>query len=345
MNFTDYTVEDFVCDESFQRFCLEDPVADYHFWNNWITSHPTRKETIEAAKQLVLILSAQQGGRLTHLQHLKDGVERHDFLQAAIGNTSSRTARWKYWAAAAILGMLLGTAWLINHTTTPLTPLSQEKSNIISSGAIPRKSMVLPDGTTVVLRSNSALTLAPEFNKTNRQVTLTGEAFFEVSMHSGFPFTVHTTAMDIKVLGTIFNISAYPNTTITEASLFKGKIAVQIADPSTPPVILMPNQKIAIGNIKPYSISTLAADPVSHKATEIAWVRNRLEIENEPLATIAVKLGKWYGIPIQFADSSVKQYRYSGTFESETIWKALDALQLSYPFSFKMVDSTIIISK
>jgi transmembrane sensor len=95
----------------------------------------------------------------------------------------------------------------------------------------------------------------------------------------------------------------------------------------------------------PFRIVPMSVDPVNHKAQEIAWIRNRLKIEDEPLEAIASKLQQWYGIEISFADSTVKTYRYSGTFESETVVKALEALQLSYPFNFQVDKEKIIISK
>jgi ferric-dicitrate binding protein FerR (iron transport regulator) len=349
MDFLTATVEDLVCNESFQLYCLEDPSADVAFWETLISGHPEMTPVIEDARQLVITLSARQGDRLKQLQHLKDGIERFDLLQQVIGEAEVRPASPMklYWLAAVVaLGVIITTIiFFNNHTTSTLTSSLKAPEKTISSGTAPRKSMVLPDGTTVVLRSNSALTLSPGFNTTDRQIALTGEAFFDVSSNATLPFKVHTSAMDVQVLGTIFNISAYPDSRAAEASLFKGKIAVQLADSKQGPIILKPNQKLSANFNTPYTISPLKADPVSHKATEIAWVRNRLEIENEPLETIASRLGKYYGVPIRFADEEVKQYRYSGTFESESVWKALDALQLSYPFTFKMVDSTIIISK
>ncbi|WP_425549818.1 FecR domain-containing protein [Chitinophaga oryziterrae] len=68
-------------------------------------------------------------------------------------------------------------------------------------------------------------------------------------------------------------------------------------------------------------------------------------MDNEPLEEIAKKLEKWYGIPVIFSDEAIKSYRYSGTFESESIIKALEALQLSYPFNFKVNNNVIVISK
>ncbi|MGY0037213.1 FecR domain-containing protein [Pedobacter sp. NJ-S-72] len=68
-------------------------------------------------------------------------------------------------------------------------------------------------------------------------------------------------------------------------------------------------------------------------------------IDNEPLAAIAEKLQKWYGIEIYIANKEVKDYRYSGTFENESVIKTLEALQIAYPFEFKAEQNKITISK
>ena len=354
MNFLDFEAADFACDESFQRYCLEENDTDVLFWEDWLGRHPEKKAAAQEGGALIRVLSARQGNRLEQLKHLKDGIAQYDLLQQALGESPAeelRPARWrpvlKFAAALAGVILLAGAVYLFNRSETPSILTSpKEKNSVINAGNDPRKTVVLPDGSSIILRKNSTVELAAGFNKANRTLTLTGEAFFDVTQNAQHPFIVHTAALDIKVLGTVFNVSAY-NDRKTETALFKGKVEVTLANRPEEKIVLQPNQKITTDGIvlsKP-AIVPLDADPVDHKAREIAWVRNRLEIENEPLETIAGKLEKWYGIKVRFADEEVKQYRYSGTFESETILKALDALQLSYPFNFKMENAEIIISK
>lgn len=348
MNFQEYEAIDFACDESFQRYCLEEHDKDVSCWKDWIARHPEKKAVIAEARSIVEILSARQGNRLEQLKHLEDGIARYDLLQQALGGEPEQAivSRRKVFPpllkyAAAIAGILLlaGTVYLFYpHNSRP------EKSVMINAGKDPRKTVVLPDGSSIVLRENSTVQLSDGFNRENRKLTLTGEAFFDVAQNAQYPFIVHTAAADIKVLGTVFNVSAYTNRK-TETALFKGKVEVTLSGNHGQKIVLQPNQKLTTGAATPFAVAPLDADPVNHKAREIAWVRNRLEIENEPLEAIAGKLEKWYGIRVVFGDEEVKQYRYSGTFESETILKALDALQLSYPFSFKMLNGEIIISK
>ncbi|WP_212006486.1 FecR family protein [Chitinophaga sp. HK235] len=359
MNFLDYDATELACNESFQRYCREECETDMIFWSDWIARHPVKAAVVAEARQLVEILSARQGGRAEQLKHLKDGLAQYDLLQEAlmepvpVMTARQRLPVWKY---AAIVGGVLvlaaGTFFFSRYGHGTMS--GQPGATIIASGEEPRKSVVLPDGSSLILRKNSRVELAPGFNLQNRELTLTGEAFFDVYQNAKLPFTVHTALLDIKVLGTVFNVSAYVGHPATEAALFRGKVEITCVQQPQQKIVLQPNQKLTILTAPTDQPSTKApllkvvpldADPVDHKAREIAWVRNRLEIENEPLSEIAGKLEQWYGIRIAFADEAVKQYRYSGTFESETILKALDALQLSYPFNFKMVNDTIIISK
>ncbi|PSL47520.1 FecR family protein [Chitinophaga niastensis] len=356
MNFQDYEAVDFACDESFQRYCLEEDDAAILFWEDWISQYPGKKAVIQEARHMVELLSAKQGNRLEQLRHLKDGIAQYDLLQHALvaapeNETISLRRVLPYAAILAGIVLLATTAYLFYQKQLP----HSADRMLISAGNELRKTVVLPDGSSIILRKNSTVELAAGFNQVNRDLTLTGEAFFDVTHDAQHPFMVHTALVDIKVLGTVFNVSAYTGNGQMETALFKGKVEVAWKAMPERKITLQPNQKLIINaatvqaptaaGAQTYKVMPLDADPVDHKAKEIAWVRNRLEIENEPLVEIAAKLEKWYGIPVTFADDEVKNYRYSGTFESETIMKALDALQLSYPFSFRMVNGVIIISK
>ncbi|MET7000060.1 FecR family protein [Chitinophaga defluvii] len=387
MDFRDYGTAELVCDETFQRYCLGDHPADVLFWENWLLQHPEKAAIAEEARQLFFILNANQGNRLKQLQQLREGMHGAAFLRQHLPSASTPAAAHsrslsvsdslvnadsgpqapaipprrlvapvlKYAAGIAAAVLVAVTAYLgVYRFRQPAAQNSAAVTGntIYQAGNHARKTLVLADGSVITLRENSALTVPPNFNTTTREVTLSGEAFFDVKHQQQQPFIVHTPAIDITVLGTVFNVSAYKNNPQTETALFRGKVEVALKDQPTQKITLYPNQKIVISNISPdqqpalpFKVIPLAQDPVNHKAKEIAWVRNRLEIENESLEQIAVKLEKWYGIPVTFTGEEVRKYRYSGTFESETIVKALEALQLSYPFNFRVDQDVIIISK
>lgn len=338
--------EDFICDESFQLYCLgTDPVAIAQ-WEQWLRENPASAATVAEARSLFFMLNGEQGNLPQQLHQLEDGMERAIFLKEALEAPPRRSRRALYTGIAATLLVLIGAALLWQLTLRPSSPALPVLAAPIQSGSEPRKTIVLADGSVLTMRNNSTVTLAEGFSKTNRMLTLSGEAFFDVQADPAHPFIVHTRDVSIEVLGTVFNVSAYPENPYTETALFRGKVAVTPKSDPALKTILSPSQKLVTQQSgKTKEVRSLAADPADHKAKEISWVRNRLKIQDESLEKIAKRLEDWYGIPIIITDESVKQYSYSGTFESETVIKALEALQLSYPFSFHADQNKIVISK
>ena len=338
--------EDFLCDESFQRYCQgTDPSATAQ-WQEWEKAHPEAAADIAEAKKIFAILNANQGNLQEQATQLKDGMDRSALLKEALEQTPKRRSYRYISIAAAILALAgISLIWKLN-TETKIPALTAA----IQSGSEPRKTLVLSDGSVLTMRNNSTVSLSEGFGKSNRILTLSGEAFFDVKPDPAHPFIVHTKDVSIEVLGTVFNVSAYPENVYTETALFRGKVSVTSKTNPDHKTILTPNQKIVVYADKAkdtaaLKVRSLAVDPQDHKAKEIAWVRSRLKIRDESLEQIAIRLQKWYGIQIVITDEAVKQYSYSGTFESETVIKALEALQLSYPFNFQMEQNRIVISK
>lgn len=367
MDHQNYTVEDLICDESFQRYCLGADENAISYWESWINTHPDKLALAREAEQLIHIISARQGKLPVQLEHLKDGIRRFDLLKDALqqdrdeGKMPEMPAarnrfKWVAGIAASVLALVVAGYFLLKPAPEKPPVIAEQMPDIegpgIFTGNAPRKTVVLPDGSVVTLRSNSKIVLSKNFNTGSRELHLSGEAFFDVKQQP-IPFIVHTDEVNIEVLGTVFNVCAYPDNELTETSLFRGKVAVTRKGHPEQKVILSPSQKMVYSNKtgrlsgmeNPLKVVSMLPDPVSHKAKEIAWVRNRLKIDDEPLETIAAKLQQWYGIHISFTDEEVKAYRYSGTFESETVVKALEALQLSYPFNFEVKKDSIVISK
>lgn len=342
-------VEDFVCDETFQLYCLGTDQSAIDYWENWIKEHPGASGEIAEARKIFSMLNGNQGNLREQARELKDGMERAMLLKEEFGQREAAVRRPRRLLYAGIAASFLTAAafftWNNYRGQTPPPPVAAT----VQSGSEPRKTLMLADGSVLTMRHNSTISLSEGFSKTNRVLTLSGEAFFDVKADPLHPFIVHTKDASIEVLGTVFNVSAYPENSYTETALFRGRVEVTSKEDPSRKTVLLPSQKLVIqsGGKKDtsFSIRPLAVDPVDHKAKEIAWVRSRLKIQDETLEQIAGRLQQWYGIPIIITDEEVKKYSYSGTFESETVIKALEALQLSYPFSFEVEQTRIVISK
>ena len=173
--------------------------------------------------------------------------------------------------------------------------------------------------------------------------------------------------MDVKALGTAFNVKAYLNEKNTETSLIRGLVEVTLKEGNNRVMLLYPNQKIEwkhpfakIDNTNSTITQKGAAlnmtDSLMKKLAvtengdikEIAWKENKLIFEDELLADIAVLLERWYGVKIEFEDDTIRNYRFTGIFEKEDLTTVLDFLKESRHFNYQIVSGqplTINLSK
>lgn len=242
-----------------------------------------------------------------------------------------RSRRWQvmpWLAAAAVLLLAVCDYWLFNQ------PPKQGKTLAASRGE--RKTEHLPDGTAVVLNSGSTIVLGKDFNGHSRDVTLSGEAYFNVTANAQKPFTVHTARMDIKVLGTAFNVHAYTGEPTEVASLVTGKIAVTIKEGSGSNIITMlPMQKITIGSKaavqgQPH-IDSIVPDKQLAVPAETAWLSNKLIFSGETLSGVAATLEKWFDVTIRIDKDALKNIPYTGSFDKPDLKNILATLQFTIP--------------
>jgi ferric-dicitrate binding protein FerR (iron transport regulator) len=244
---------------------------------------------------------------------------------------------------------------------TPSRPAPGEEV-LARSGT--RTKLVLPDGTQVWLNSNSKLTYSNEFNTGSREVSLEGEAWFDVAKNVQWPFIVHASSLDIKVLGTSFTIKSYPQDETIEATLLKGTIEVSRKDnPNAARVILKPNEKLVFNKrIVPFGRTNLAHDSIAIRSPsalpdiavnsigkdipdsdkiETAWMYNRLVFKGDNFKELAEKMERWYNVRITIRDSSLNNYHFGGAFANETVEEAFKALQLTTAFTYKINNNEI----
>ncbi|SMO72068.1 FecR family protein [Solitalea koreensis] len=367
MNFTKYKSEDFACDETFQKYCLGEGNESTVFWESWIQANPDRQDDIEEAKRLVNILSAKQGRKINQLNELQRAIQQKKLFVDVIDNLTNESKKntikknvivkfiRNAGGIAALLVIAMGIIYIQRARQKSTISQLHVQPEIKYQATLQKKTVLLPDGSIVVLNKNSTLTLAAGYSAEFRELKLVGEAYFDVKHDEQHPLTVHTASLNVKVLGTAFNVRAYPGQHKIETALIRGKVVVTMNDQSQSPIILKPNQKVIVEppsktqeqpgayKVSNFAVMPIVMDPVNHKAEETTWTRKRLQVVDEPLESIAKKMEEWYGVNIVFANDAVKRYRYTGTFEDETVPKVLDALQLSYPFKFEMRRDSIFI--
>ena len=273
---------------------------------------------------------------------------------------------WRKLAVAASISILVATSAFFgfqNYRTSQFGAREHQINAPLGS----RSNIVLPDGSTVWLNSGSKLTYGYNFGKKEREVSLVGEAFFDVKYQNNTSFIVNTSDLRIKVLGTKFNIKSYPDEKIIETTLIKGKVEVKLitTDKSIAPLIMAPNQKLIytkkdgstsldpIKNLKePASkediqeIKTRNIQIVNiiDPQEESSWKDGRLIIKSETLGSLARKLERYYNVHISFQNDSIKNFKYSGTLDEVTIEEVLRALESTSPIRFEINKNQVILA-
>jgi len=225
----------------------------------------------------------------------------------------------------------------LNHTTLPIVAKTSEVSTKMGSTS----KLLLPDGSTVWLNAGSKLVYNKDFGSTSREVSLVGEAFFDVTHMPDMPFVIETQVMKVKVLGTRFNIKAYPNDSTTETSVLRGRVEISPLKRPEQKFYLGANDKLILSNVQvrnqkepgnkiPVALwGNITYSKKDSTVIETSWVENKLIFDDEPFSSVAAKMERWYGVTINFADKKVEDIHLTGTLVNERIQEALEAFQIS----------------
>lgn len=237
-------------------------------------------------------------------------------------NYSSRIA-----AAVLFVCLFSFTTYLYVDRSKVRTAMNSEYQVIAEKGE--RASVVLPDGTKVYLNAASTLSYPASFTLANRTVRLTGEAYFEVTHDANAPFIVKTAEVEVKVLGTTFNLCANPADKWFEASLVEGRIEVTPYRNPGKQVCLSPSQK-AHYNIRTGELKIIPTD----LQMETAWKRGDLIFRNQPFPEIVKQLEVFYGVTV-LLEGTCPEELFTGSFHETDITQVLKNLQQHYAFKYQ----------
>lgn len=162
--------------------------------------------------------------------------------------------------------------------------------------------LTLSDGTQVHLNAMSVLRYPVQFDGNTREVELTGEAFFEVT-RSNHPFIVKTKGMQVQVLGTVFNVSAYPENLFTQTTLLSGAVKVHTSQGNS--VELKPSQQAELDN-RSAQLTVRTVDPFMYTS----WAKGKIYFKDERLEDILTSLARWYDVDIAYEKESLKNLRF-----------------------------------
>ncbi|MCG6189573.1 FecR family protein [Maribellus maritimus] len=250
---------------------------------------------------------------------------------------SSNITKWLSRAAAILFIPLLGVVFYLlsngNFKTTEFADLAVDSLEVIAP--IGSRTVVqLSDGTEVNLNYGSKIKYPRNFNGERREIVLSGEAFFDVAHNKEKPFVVKTGQLQVKVLGTEFNINAYPDDDFISTTLVKGKVAVE--------KVVGREQVEQIKLMKPGENMTYNKNSetvTSHEGSidkYIAWKDGKLIFDDEPITKVAEKLGRMFNVEIEVAND-VKDLSYTVTFFNDPLYLILDLMTETTPIKYEVL--------
>jgi transmembrane sensor len=208
--------------------------------------------------------------------------------------------------------------------------------NLVLSSVDAITKVSLPDGSSVWLNHSSSLKYPAMFLGKTRNVELTGEGYFEVVPNSKIPFIVTAGEIQIKALGTAFNIMAYPEEDRIETSLINGLVELERKKPNGDviPLLKMKPTDLAIFQKSSNKIRTLTVNDDRY----FSWKDGKLIFDNEPLDEVVRILSRWFNVDIQIKDPELCELTYTATFVNETLPQVMELMAMMSPVGYSISD-------
>lgn len=256
-------------------------------------------------------------------------------------------------AIAASILLLAGAYALYQFKET------NQARHIVKTSKMSKSNMVLPDGTKVWLNADTKISYS--LGNNGREVELDGEAYFDVVKDKNHPFIVHTKAIDIKVLGTAFNVRAYSKEHNTQATLLRGSIEVLLKKKNNERLFLSPNEKIVIRNdldttpvrvtdnagksISEMELVKIEPNPVDLGFLETQWLKPYISFDQQKLQDIIPMLENWYNVKITVHTPALLQRRFSARIENESLEEILESFRLASNLRYTINNNNVTLYK
>lgn len=199
--------------------------------------------------------------------------------------------------------------------------------------------LVLGDGTVVYINSESCLEFPVKFTGKNREVRLHGEAYFKVTKSQEHPFIVKTDKMDILVTGTEFNVKAYQNEKLVQATLVSGQVRVAVGEDRSQTRVLIPSQQAEFGQDGQLQVRDVDVNSF------IAWKNGQFIFKNDRLEDIMTVLARWYDFEVFYLNDSVRDLVFAGKLNRlEAIDPILEIMESTGKINIEIKGKSVVLS-
>lgn len=308
-----------------RKFAGDISDEDNQYLAEWINTSTTNKEVYLQLEELWYQKQDQTNNsqaiaaydKLINRIKFAEGVQTKSRVQR-ISSQVNQFIRY-----AAIIIFMLSFSYLSYYYFT-----EESSKNEFCTISVPKASkseIMLPDGSKIWLNNNSKLIYPRKFNGQERKVELIGEAYFEIKKNYKVPFIVKTSDISIKVLGTKFNVSAYPNEKVIETTLISGKVTVNSNENPEIEHTLNPGESISFDKISNKST-------ISRVDTRFYtyWMKGEFSFKDEKFENLAKRIERIYNVEITFDNPKIKEKTYTGNFKvDDNIYTILEIFKKS----------------
>jgi ferric-dicitrate binding protein FerR (iron transport regulator) len=236
-------------------------------------------------------------------------------------------------AAILFLPLLITTIWSLSRPNAKVIP-EQTTWVELNTPMGAKMNFELPDGSKVWLNDGSKIKYPTHFASSQREVFLEGEAFFEVAKNEKMPFILKNKSATVKVTGTSFNIRAYPDEQLYEATLNSGTIELEIPETgvkASHKMVMKPGEQIRLNTQNgKYEAKKVDAEAFN------AWINGKLLFRDAPMDEVMRKLERWYNADIVINSPELKNILITGTFQEEKLSQALELLSFATPIKYSI---------
>lgn len=245
-----------------------------------------------------------------------------------------RNRKYRLWlAAASTVVVFLASGWLA-------TALRPEPEMLVRSNTWEKvNSLTLEDGTQLTLNRGAQLIYPERFTGRQREIFLSGEAYFDVAHDASHPFVVRVGDLKIKVLGTKFNVEAYPDSGTITTTLLEGSVEVE-SQLSHRSLRMVPNQQLSYDTRSgEMQLSTLEESEMSIRWTDNVWI-----LHQTPFMEMCKRLERMFNIKIVIVNDTLMNKKFTGEFHyGDSLESILEVIRITTPFEYELNGETLIL--
>ncbi|MGF1637622.1 MAG: FecR family protein [Cyclobacteriaceae bacterium] len=347
MKYSNYNIDDYLRDKDFVHWVKNPDGPHSVFWKAWVESNPDHAQRIQEAQSIIssMKVHAFEPTSKDYEEVMSRILSYKKPERNILGYTTwDKTSNWgSFWRVAAILLLAFSISLVLfefnAHTVMPTQEIASSTTTRHNQNQL-RSHFKLPDGTKVWLNTQSKIEYNEFLESESREVSLKGEAFFEIAKDSLRPFIVKAGGISIQALGTSFNVNS-SEIHEPEVALLTGSVEVWHShdEAKVSKIMLLPGELLK-------KKSTSHTFKVSHFNTlkVTGWKDGILHFESAGFDEVKSRIENWYGVQVVTNDKPQKSWNYTGTFTNSSLERVLERISFTKGFNYTIIDDVVHIN-